>query len=353
MQVLFINRKTYQYKNTWEQLAYNIRVIIQKYLVYPACKIIAFILRPLWEKPYFFYEDLKRKHFRYNHRIEPLKRYIHCNPDSVIISFMVQCYNTVFLAVGNNKKNRIIFSERDDPAFVTNKSTIKLRNQALRMADACVFQTVNAMNFFPEEIKLKSHIIPNPISEGLPMPYVGPRRKVIVNFSRLHKKKNLPLLIDAFKLLSQDFSDYALHLYGDGELLDELANYIREQKLENRITIFNYRSDIYNIVKDYAMFVLSSDYEGISNSMLEAMALGLPVVCTDYPSGGARMFIKPYYNGILTPVGDVEELYKAMKYLIENPEKAAWMGLNASTIREELSLEKIAAKWIKVIESID
>ena len=97
------------------------------------------------------------------------------------------------------------------------------------------------------------------------------------------------------------------------------------------------------------MFVSSSDYEGMSNSMLEAMALGLPVICTDCPAGGARAVIRNGENGILTPVGDANALYLAMKNLAETPDFAETLGKNAVKIRTEQSVEKIIEKWMDII----
>ena len=97
------------------------------------------------------------------------------------------------------------------------------------------------------------------------------------------------------------------------------------------------------------MFVSSSDFEGMSNSMLEAMALGLPCVCTDCPAGGARAVIKDGENGLLTPVGDSHALYLAMKKVAENPELAAKLSKNSVKIREEQSVDKIIKKWMELI----
>ena len=73
------------------------------------------------------------------------------------------------------------------------------------------------------------------------------------------------------------------------------------------------------------MFVSSSDFEGISNSMLEALGMGLPVVVTDCPVGGARMVIKSGENGILVPVGDTQAMYEAMRSVLKDPDTS---GLN-------------------------
>lgn len=86
--------------------------------------------------------------------------------------------------------------------------------------------------------------------------------------------------------------------------------------------------------------------------MLEAMAIGLPTVCTDCPAGGARMFIEPYQNGMIVPVRDPDAMYKAMKYIIDNPEKAEMMSKKAVEIRNTLEKEKILKQWLDFLSSI-
>lgn len=96
--------------------------------------------------------------------------------------------------------------------------------------------------------------------------------------------------------------------------------------------------------------VSSSDYEGISNSMLEALAIGLPCICTDCPVGGAKMVIKNNINGILIPVGDQKALEQKMILLAENDELIEKLSQNAVKIRTKLSISNIADEWISFIE---
>ena len=98
------------------------------------------------------------------------------------------------------------------------------------------------------------------------------------------------------------------------------------------------------------MFVSSSDHEGLSNSMLEAMAIGLPTVCTDCPCGGARMVIEDRENGILTPVGDKDALYRAMCEVIDNDVLRNKISENALRVKESYSLDKILGEWKSIIE---
>ena len=97
------------------------------------------------------------------------------------------------------------------------------------------------------------------------------------------------------------------------------------------------------------MFVSSSDFEGMSNSMLEAMAIGLPVVCTDCPAGGARAIIQDHENGLLVPIKDANRLYLAMKEIIEKPELAEKLSTNAVRIRETQSEMAIMRQWQALI----
>ena len=97
------------------------------------------------------------------------------------------------------------------------------------------------------------------------------------------------------------------------------------------------------------MFVSSSDFEGMSNSMLEAMGMGLPTICTDCPAGGARAIIKDHENGILVPIKDVESMYRAMKEVAENKELAEKLSVNGTKLRDELSVDKIVSQWLEVI----
>ena len=106
---------------------------------------------------------------------------------------------------------------------------------------------------------------------------------------------------------------------------------------------------LYTDILDAAMFVLSSDFAGMSNSMLEAMALGIPTISTDYPSGGARAVIEDGSNGMLIPVADTQALYAAMKRLVEEPELAANISRNGEKIRERLSVESITDAWLDFI----
>ena len=166
------------------------------------------------------------------------------------------------------------------------------------------------------------------------------------------KAKNLPLLIEAFSKLVQEYPDYRLVIYGDGPERKNTEKSIADYGIADSVFLKPYAKNVPELVRESAMFVTSSDREGISNSMLEAMAIGLPVISTDCPAGGARMFIEPYQNGILVPVRDPEALYNAMKFMIDHPEKAELMSQNAVAIKNTLEKNKILEQWLEFLEDV-
>ena len=249
---------------------------------------------------------------------------------------------------------KLILSQRNDPKAEYDGHLIPWLESQLyfRGADHVVFQTSEEMEYFGLRIRNKSEVIANPIMEGLPEPWEGPRRKEIVNFCRLSPQKNLKLLIDAFRELSLEAPGYRLKIYGNGAQREELKKYIEDQGLDGQAEILPFSPSIHQEIREAAMFVSSSDFEGISNSMLEAMALGLPCICTDCPAGGARMVIRNGENGILTPVGQVEPLKEAMLSLIKNPALGERLGKEAVKVRETYSAERICRQWYEMIQKV-
>lgn len=115
--------------------------------------------------------------------------------------------------------------------------------------------------------------------------------------------------------------------------------------MDDAVTLLPNCADVHERVIKSSMFVSSSDYEGLSNSMLEAMAIGLPTICTDCPCGGARMIIKNGENGLIVPAGDRVALTEAMKKIAMDQQLSRHLSREAQKIRTELSLDNIAERW--------
>lgn len=272
---------------------------------------------------------------------------------NTVVSFMT-IPNIVTAILKNKYRYKLILGEFTSPQleFGVDAPENKLKKKYFSNADGFIFQTNEQEEFYSYLIKVKKKVIPNPIENIQTMPFYGNRKKEIVNYCKHVKAKNLPLLIEAFAKLVQEYPDYKLIIYGDGPERENTEKCVIEHGIADKVLLKPYAKNVLELVRESAMFVSSSDREGISNSMLEAMAIGLPTICTDCPAGGARMFIESYKNGIVVPVKNPEKLYKAMKYIIDNPEKADMMSRNAVNIRNTLEKNKILEQWLDFLINI-
>ena len=215
-----------------------------------------------------------------------------------------------------------------------------------KKASGFIFQTEDAKKFFSKKIQDRSVVIPNPINEDfIVKPFDGRRVKEIVTVGRLVEQKNHKLLIDSFSEVSRKHSDYILKIYGEGILREKLEKQIKDLNLSNKVLLMGESSNIKECIYKSSLFVLSSDYEGMPNALMEAMALGLPCISTDCPIGGPRYLIKNKENGVLVKVSNKEELTKAMNNLIENEDLSCKLGNKANKICEELNPQKINQTW--------
>lgn len=292
---------------------------------------------------------------QYGNEVQKLRSILHNDPGLCVISFLQPSIPISILAA-QELGNRVIISERGDPRRLMKKRYgRKFVEKYYSRADVAVFQTCDAKNAYPECVSRKGVVISNPIKADLPSPYFGERNKNITTFCRISTQKNLPLLFEAFRMLHQDHPEYKLRVIGDAlnkegrRINTQLQQFVQEHGLENSVVFEPFMTNVHEAILRDAMYVNSSDYEGISNAMLEAMAIGLPVVCTDCPIGGARATITDGENGLLLPVGDSEKLYQAMKRLIEDPKLLVRISKNAANLRDELKLERIAQKWMELL----
>ena len=305
-------------------------------------------------------------------RVKNLRKVLVQEVPDVLISFCVKAnYRAMMASTGTGIP--VIVSVRNDPKIDYVGAVNGFMNKLfLNRAAGCVFQTEEAQEFFDEVLQKKSIIICNPVNEK----YLQAERKMsvkkIVCVGRLVAQKNQMLLVNAFEKILKKYPDYHLYLYGDGsddECKEELIRYVEsaevkvlEQQLEstdvtkgvvklnNHIHFMGLSSTLEKDMADASMFVLPSNYEGMPNALMEAMALGLPVISTDCPCGGSRYWIETGVNGQLVPVKDVDAMAEAVEYYIQNPERAEEMGAKARTRLKEATMDKVFRQWKDYIE---
>lgn len=282
-------------------------------------------------------------------RFWKLRRILKAGKFDSVIAFMHDI-NIMTLLAAMGLKQSIIVSERADPSARKNNFVyLKIENYLYSKAKKVVFQTEQVQNMYPDIVRRRSVVIPNPINRELPIPFEGIREKKIVAVGRLMEQKNFSMLIAAFAEINKKHAEYKLVIFGGGALLNRLKNEAENLGIKTVVEFPGYINNVNDEMCNAAMYVSSSNFEGISNAMLEAMAMGLPTICTDCPVGGTAMMIKNNVNGILIPVGDVKALSDAMCKVIENKKFASMLSQEAIKVREEYAVTRIADRWLNLL----
>ena len=293
--------------------------------------------------PFFLPNRVRYRFPRLVSRIRKVIRQI--EPDAVISIMLDSCY-IAHSAMTRDifRKTKHITSERNDPKIL-NRIQLFQAKKAYGASSACVFQTERAMRFFSSDIQAHSVVIPNPVTVKVPATDTQTHR--IVSVGRLAPQKNQRLLIDAFSDVHRLHPEYRLDIYGRGPLQSTLQEQINSLGLQDSVTLCGEVPDIHEKISDAEIFVMSSDYEGMSNALIEAMIMGLACISTD--TAGSDEIISDGKNGLIVPVGDRKALTEAMLKLIENKELADRFGLEAKKCADKFSVKKIIDQWEELL----
>ena len=268
-------------------------------------------------------------------------------PD-IIISFLphINVY-TLFAAFG--LKIPIIVSERCNPKTDPQGFVLrKLKRVAFNSADGVVFQTNEAKWCYRKSVRKKSTIIYNPLDTCiLSIKPSNIKSKVILSAGRLVKQKNFKCLIDAFAIFNKKHPDYILKIYGGGILRDELYDYALQKGIGDRFYLLDENNDWLEKEKDATMFILSSDYEGMPNALIEAMSLGISSISTDCPIGGPKELIKDGINGYLVKVNDPYSMANKMEDVLNKP-----LIYDRQEFMSQFKVEKISFEWVNYINKV-
>lgn len=263
-------------------------------------------------------------------------------------------YMLILAAIGT--KTKVILSERADPYNRKNGSIfVRLVERVIHYADYYVFQSEGAMEAYPLKCRKKSRIIVNALpNRSYPIHHDSTAKKAIVNVARLEvRQKRQDVLFEAFELFCQKHDNYILVLYGDGPDEVILRKMVADLGLNDRVVFRGVSTTVVEDIVNAQIFVLSSDYEGLPNALLEAMAIGLPCISTDCSPGGARMIIENGENGLIVPCGDVKRLAEAFSILAENEELRNRFSARARDVMTKFNEESIRDAWNGLLEEVE
>lgn len=184
-------------------------------------------------------------------------------------------------------------------------------------ADGVIVQTPEQANYFGKKISRKAKILPNSIHpDFMGAVYEGRRRDEIVTAGRIDDNKNQGMLVEAFARIADKFSDVKVVIYGEGSAKELVAKHIQQKGLEDRVILAGHQTDIKTKIQGARVYVLTSRVEGMPNAMIEAMALGLVPVSTDFGGGGVKQLIRDGENGFIIPVDDVSALAERLERIL-------------------------------------
>jgi len=181
------------------------------------------------------------------------------------------------------------------------------------------------------------------------------RTKDIVTVGRLSRVKNQKMMIEAINQIKERYPEYTLKIYGTdiGEGTEESLNVLIEQyELQDKVKLMGNSDTLEKDIVNAAMFLLTSDYEGMPNALMEAMAMGIPCIATDCPCGGSKYLLTRDNAGILVGMNDYAGLAEQMVYIIEHETDALEMGKRAQYVKEEMHPDKIYQQWKIYLEGM-
>lgn len=289
-----------------------------------------------------------------NNKLTNLKwmhNYFKNNAD-LVISFLAS-WNIMALLANAGNKVPIIVADRNDPYKIPSNPLIrKARDILYYKADYVVLQTLRNQRYFSKSIQNKSVVIPNPIDLGdkVGKALKTPKENVIVNVGRLKPQKNQKMLINSFKEVLNKYPDYKLVIYGEGDYRKELEKHIDNLDLKDKVILAGNQKDVLDKIMSAKLFVMSSDYEGMPNALIEAMCLGLPCISTKV--SGTEELIEDGVNGLLVDTRNEDELTKAILKMLNEKKLQNVFGENSKKISKKLKVSCIVGEWTNIINKI-
>lgn len=294
-------------------------------------------------------------------RVIALRRVLQQIQPEIALGMMTTANVLLALATWGLPQVRAIGSERiHPPQCYLGLMWEELRCRTYGRLAAVVALTVETANW------LKAHagarrvsVIPN--AALWPLPVQEPRVKtesvcaagqhILLAVGRLDAQKGFDLLLDAFAALAQMHSDWDLVILGEGPQRPALQAQANAAGLEKRIFLPGRAGNVGEWYTRATTYVMCSRFEGFPNTLVEAMAHGLPAVSFDCDTG-PRDIIRHEVDGLLVPHGDTAALIAALDRLMSNPTLRQRFAERAVEARERFSMDRIVGMWEELFERI-
>jgi glycosyltransferase involved in cell wall biosynthesis len=280
-----------------------------------------------------------------------LRRFIATERPDVIVSFLSNV-NVAAIIVSVGLGIPVIICEHNDPFAEPHplllrlacKLTYPLADILMVLTDGIAKKYADHDRFLP-----RIRVVPNPIFEQLMnVEHYGSNdvaKKRLLGIGRLEEQKHFDVLIKVFANLARRHADWSLRILGEGSLRSDLQQQIADLGLESRIELPGIVSAIDNELVEADIFTLTSKYEGFPMALLEAMAVGLPCISFDCPSGPRELSLDGQV-ALLVPLNDEQALELALERLMVDTELRKTLGSQArKSVIERYSLAIVLKQW--------
>lgn len=176
-------------------------------------------------------------------------------------------------------------------------------------------------------------------------------QKHVIAVGRLDSQKSFNRLIDIWALVTPKHPDWILDIYGQGKDFRKLQSQIDSYGISDTTVIHQPDQNIKDHYLNSSIFVMTSVYEGLPMTLLEANGLGLPSVCYDFPCG-PKDVIKDVINGFLVKDGDSNTFADRLLTLMENDNIRKRMGQEAYKMSERYSCKNIMCEWVTLFNEL-
>lgn len=294
-------------------------------------------------------------------KLREMRRFIIESQPDVVVSFLTNV-NVMTLLASWRLNVPVVVCERTNPAVSTSSGRVLsfMRRLLYPRASAVSVQTQATAQSFATMVAgmPRLDVLPNPLPpdlEAMAPATLQPDsqgRFRIVAMGRLQANKRFDRLVDMFARLQADFPDWDLHIFGEGPMRHQLEAQVRELGLGRRVYLPGRTPSAWSELQRGSVFAMTSAVEGFPNALLEAMALGLPAVVFDCPSGPREMTNNGQY-GILVPPGDEAAFITGLRALLGDASKRAAMGADAAAaMRQRYSVSQVLAQWDRVFSKV-
>ena len=287
-------------------------------------------------------------------RIKAIRSFFKSNPCDVVIPFLDAMVGDTFVAT-IGMKCKVISTVRNNPDKTIGIGP-KVKDFVFGLCDGVFLQTDSQKDFFSGKTQNKSFVVQNPVNKqfiekGKERGYRD-KPTLIVACGRCSEQKNYKMLINAMDIVHKTHPYLTLDIYGVGELESQLRALIDQKKASEYIHMMGRTNDVPSVLLAADIYVMSSDYEGLPNALLEAMAVGVPCISTDCKTG-PRDILGNDERGYLVEVDNAEDMAERICFVSDNYDEAIGKAKKARFyILENITSEIISEKLLSKLEEI-